>query len=85
MPANLRKLDDRDETDGITVYSQVPGQFRKIVTQLSLEAPVQIAPADTAIVKADYRVGGTAERPLRTFVTLDASGHIRLSQASSVC
>ncbi|MEQ1754224.1 MAG: ABC transporter permease subunit [Micropepsaceae bacterium] len=81
LPSNLHRLDDRDETDGTTVYSEVPGQYRKIVTQLGLEAPVQIAPAGTAIVKADYRVGGTAERPLRTFVTLDATGHIRLSQA----
>jgi phosphate transport system permease protein len=81
LPANLRKLDDRDSTDGTAIYSIVPGQFRKSAPQFTLDPAVQVAPVGTAIIEADYRIGGTAERPLRTFVTLDATGHIRLSQA----
>jgi phosphate transport system permease protein len=79
----LRPLDGRDLTDGRVIYTRIPGQFRKIDPSLVLEAPVQVAPVGTAIIKADFRVGGTAERPLRTFVTLDAQGKIRLSQAYS--
>jgi phosphate transport system permease protein len=81
LPAELRKLDDRDLTDGSLVYSKIPGQYRKTGVQIALDAPVQVAEIGTPILQADYRLGGTAERPLKTFVTLDATGKIRLSQA----
>ncbi len=83
LPAGLRNLDARDQTDGKSVFSKIPGQFRRTSVEATLEAPVQIAAAGTAILKADYRSGGTAERPLKTFVTLDAAGQLRLSQAYS--
>ena len=83
VATNLNKIDSRDSTDGSAVFSSVPGQFRRTSIESTLEAPVQIATADTAILKMDYRVGGTAERPLKTFVTLDATGKLRLSQAYS--
>ncbi|MEQ1865299.1 MAG: ABC transporter permease [Micropepsaceae bacterium] len=81
--AGLRELDERDSTDGKLVYSKIPGQFRKTGVEISLEPAVQIADAGVAVLKADYRLGGTAERPLKTFVTLDASGKLRLTQAYS--
>ena len=83
LPQGLRKLDARDSTDGNAIFTRIPGQFRRTAIELSLEAPIQIADAGTAIVNADYRAGGPAERPLRTFVTLDAAGTLRLSQAST--
>ncbi|MFM9864964.1 MAG: ABC transporter permease subunit [Micropepsaceae bacterium] len=83
VPAGLKKLDERDLTDGTAVYTRIPGQFRKTAVELSLEPAVQIAETGVAILKADYRSGGTAERPLKTFVTLDATGKLRLSQAYS--
>jgi phosphate transport system permease protein len=83
LPASLRTLDTRDLTDGHAVFTRIPGQFRRTIVGLSLEAPIQISEPGTAILRADYRVGGTVERPLRTFVTLDAAGTLRLSQASS--
>jgi phosphate transport system permease protein len=83
VPAGLRKLDSRDQTDGSAIYTKVPGQFRKVSIEGRLDAPVQVADPGVAIVRADYRVGGTLERPLRTFVTLDANGNLRISQAIS--
>lgn len=83
VPDALRKLDERDLTDGTAVYSRIPGQYRRTAVELSLEPPVQVADAGVAILKADYRSGGTAERPLKTFVTLDATGKLRLTQAYS--
>ncbi len=82
-PKNMAPIDARDLTDGKLIYSRIPGQFRKIDPSLVLDAPIQIAPSGTPIVKMDFRVGGTMERPLRTFVTLDATGKIRLSQTYS--
>ncbi len=84
IPADAQKLDDRDVLSGSAVFSKIPGQFRRTAPEVALEAPVQIAPAGIAIVNVDYRVSGTAERPLKTFVSLDAAGTIRLSQAASV-
>jgi phosphate transport system permease protein len=81
LPAGLRKLDERDLTDGAAIFSKIPGQYRKTGVAVTMDAATAIAPAGTAIIKADYRIGGTAERPLRTFVTLDATGKLRLTQA----
>jgi phosphate transport system permease protein len=80
-PTGLTKLDERDSTNGRVIYTKIPEQFRKTEPLISLDAPVQVAPAGTAIVRADFRVGGTAERPVRTFVTMDATGKIRLTEA----
>jgi phosphate transport system permease protein len=84
IPAGAQKLDERDVTSDGAVYSKIPGQFRKTSIETALEAPAQVAPAGTPILKVDYRVSGTAERPLKTFVSLDAAGTIRLSQAASI-
>ncbi len=78
--SEMRKLDERDFLSGNSIYSLIPGQYRRTQVAVEADAPQQIAPAGTAILKIDYRVGGTAERPLKTFVTLDAAGKIRLSQ-----
>ena len=80
-PKDLMPLDERDSTDGRVIYTKIPGQFRKTEPVIALDPAVQVAPLGTAIVRADFRVGGTAERPKRTFVTLDAAGKIRLSEA----
>ena len=83
IPAGATTLDERDVTANGAVFSRIPGQFRRTTIETALEAPAQVAPAGTPILKVDYRVSGTAERPLKTFVTLDAAGTIRLSQAAS--
>lgn len=84
LPADAAKLDERDSLSGADLYSRVPGQYRKTSIETVLEEPVQVAAQGTAILNVDYRVSGTAERPLKTFVSLDAGGTIRLSQAASI-
>jgi len=84
LPAGLQRLDARDQTDGRTVWSALPGdQFRMISIEAKLEEPQRVAPPGTPIVAIDYHLGGTSERPTRTFVTLDAAGAIRLARAES--
>jgi phosphate transport system permease protein len=84
VPAEARRLDHRDWTDGKFVYSRIPGnQVRIVSLEMTVDAPEQIAAPGTAIIAADYRVGGTAERPVRSFVTIDADGRVRLSRAES--
>lgn len=84
VPGGARALDDRDLTDGTAVYSRIPGdQMRVVSLEVTADPPEQIAAPGTAIIAADYRTGGTPERPVRAFVTIDAAGKVRLSRAES--
>ena len=44
-----------------------------------VKEPQEVAPQGTPIVKLDYKVGGTPERPSISFATVDAEGVARLS------
>ncbi|MBN8945276.1 MAG: ABC transporter permease subunit [Rhizobiales bacterium] len=82
VPANLRRLDQRDQTDGRVVISSIPGnQFRRTDVRIAIEPPQKLS--ERPIIAADYRTGGTVERPTRSFVTVDADGVARLSRAES--
>ena len=84
VPDGLSKLDDRDSTNGVSVFSRIPGnQIRRIDVAVRLDPPQKISSGGHAIVAMDYRRGGTAERPTLSFVTADAAGAVRLSRAES--
>jgi phosphate transport system permease protein len=84
LPADLKKLTDEDSTDGKAIYTAVSAdQTRRVSIEVELAAEQQAAPAGTAIVAADYRMGGAAERPTISFVTVDAEGVGRLSRSES--
>jgi phosphate transport system permease protein len=80
LPAARRQLTDRDSIAGSTVYREMPtGDFRTVAPRWDVGEPEQISAF--AIVAMDYRVGGTVERPTRSFVTVDAGGVARISRA----
>ena len=82
LPEMAESLNERDRLAGETVYSSLPGeQIRRVRFRAELQDPVAVA--DAPIVALAYRVGGTAERPSRSFVTVDAQGEGRLSRATS--
>lgn len=84
MPSGLTELDDEDLTDGRSIFTRVAGdQIRRVSVDVELEDAQQIAPEGTALVAIDYRLGGTLERPTKSFVTVDADGIARLSRAES--
>jgi len=77
-----RRLDAETQTDGTALYTAIPGnQIRKLAIEISLDTPQVVATDGGPIVAVDYRVGGTAERPTRSFVTVDGKGVVRLSRA----
>ena len=79
-PKGLTKINDRDLSDGRFVFSKIPGeQVRKIWLEAEVKEPQQVAPKGTAIVKLDYKVGGTPERPSISFASVDSEGVARLS------
>jgi phosphate transport system permease protein len=83
VPNDLRKI-DADSTDGAAVYRPIPGdQVRRVSLDLSLDEPQKVSDAGAAIVAIDYRLGGTVERPTRSFVSVDARGTVRLSRGES--
>jgi phosphate transport system permease protein len=79
VPPGLSPVGSGDLTDGKSIYAPIPGdQIRKTSIVAELEPETKIVDG-RAIVAVDYRVGGTVERPVRTFVTVDDLGVPRLS------
>jgi phosphate transport system permease protein len=71
--SELKKLNERDSTDGSTVFSSIPGrQVRKIEVQLELQEPVKVSEAGNAIAALGYRYTDFGERPKRTMVAVDS-------------
>lgn len=84
LPEGLHRLDHHDMSDGAAIYSPLPGdQVRKLTVASSLEEEQRISETGHPIVAIDYHLGGTAERPTKTFVTLDGAGVVRISRAES--
>ena len=84
-PADLRALGTQgDRTDGTAIYAKVSeAQLRRTLVKVELDDAQQITPNGTAIRALDYRVGGTAERPARSFITVDADGIGRVTLAET--
>ena len=64
---------------GIVYREMSTGDFRTVQPRWQVDAPQKVS--DHPIVALDYRVGGTVERPTRSFVTVDAAGIARVSRA----
>ena len=83
VPATARRLDQRDRADAGSVYSTLDArQVRKLSLAIALDAPQPIA-GSQGIRALDFRVGGTVERPTRTFATVDIDGVVRLSRSET--
>ncbi len=84
IPADLRRLNDSDFTDGKAIYTAISADQTRVVSiGVELGEETQVAPAGTAIAAIDYRLGGTIERPTRSFITIDTAGVGRLSRSES--
>ena len=82
LPGVREPLNERDAIAGDAIYSVLPGeQFRKISVAANVGEPQAIS--ERPIIAVDYRVGGTVERPTRSFVTFDSDGVGRLSRAET--
>ena len=82
LPGGLRALDERNRMAGAAVYTRIAGgQVRRVAFEAETDAPQTVT--DSPIAAIAYRVGGTAERPTRSFVTFDSQGVGRLSRAES--
>ncbi|MGO9486208.1 MAG: ABC transporter permease subunit [Rhodomicrobium sp.] len=81
LPSGLTKLTGNGLTNGEAVYIPIENeQVRKLSVSVALDEPQYVAPDGTALVAIDYRIGGTVERPTRSFVSVDAEGAVRLSR-----
>lgn len=84
LPAGLKRLSDVDSTDGKAIYTSISAdQTRVISIAIELGDETQAAPAGSAIVAIDYRMGGTVERPTRSIITVAADGIGRVSRTES--
>jgi len=84
VPADARPIGGADRSDGKAVYSPVPGgQVRRLSVEIGLKPAQRIADDGVPIEAIDLRIGGTVERPSRSFVTVDANGTPRLSRTDT--
>jgi phosphate transport system permease protein len=82
LPNDAEELDERDLVAGDAVYTRLPGnQYRRMRMKLAMDEPQRIS--ESPIRAVSYRVGGTVERPTRSFVTFDAAGAGRVSRAQT--
>ncbi len=82
LPPDARPLDERDFLGDGAVYSLLPGnQVRRVALVASVGEPQKVSEAP--IIALGFRVGGTVERPTRSFVTFDATGVGRLNRAET--
>ncbi|MBL8628145.1 MAG: ABC transporter permease subunit [Rhodospirillaceae bacterium] len=84
-PADLKPLGKSgDYTDGSALYTPISEtQTRRTVVQVELGAAQQITTNNEAITSLDYRVGGTAERPSQSFITIDNKGIGRVTRSET--
>ena len=80
LPSGLTQIDARDRMLDGFVYTEVgTGDFRTNSSIVELRSVEQVS--DAPIVALDYRIGGTAERPIIVFATVDAAGQVRVSRS----
>lgn len=84
IPSNLRSLSEQDRTDGRAIYrSSASGEVKILKLEASLQEPKKASNNGRAILRLDYRMGGTEERPTRSLVALDEQMQIWLERVES--
>jgi phosphate transport system permease protein len=84
LPEGLAELPTGERTDGSAVYSEIPGgDWRRVAPTLELQESQPLSPTGRPIVAVDLRVGGSAERPGRSFVGVDEGGAILLARTQT--
>lgn len=83
LPQGMRRLANGDFlADGASfTFIERTNQYRRIEPVVTVAAPQKVS--DLPIIGLDYRVGGTVERPTRTYVTFDSAGIGRISRAQT--
>ncbi len=80
LPSGLTDLDARDRAlDGVIFTEVGTGDFRTLEPVIELGAREQIS--DQPIIGLDYRIGGTRDRPVIAFASIDAANQVRVSRA----
>ncbi|MCI0429926.1 MAG: ABC transporter permease subunit [Rhodospirillales bacterium] len=84
-PQDAEKLTDADYLKDGVLYSVIsPEQVRSLTVETELEDPTPAGEGDdSAIIALDYRLGGTAERPTKSFVSVNANGVVRLGSGET--
>jgi phosphate transport system permease protein len=84
-PAGLKELGTTgDFTDGSAIFRPISDtQTRRTTISVTLGEPQKITPNGEAITSLDYRVGGTAERPSQSFITIDNTGIGRVTRSET--
>lgn len=81
LPTGLTVLNARDQTLDGRIFTPVgTGDFRTLTTNIDIADAQEIS--EFPIIALDYRLGGTRERPVISFATVDAAGQVRVSRTN---
>ncbi len=84
IPADVESLNERDFTDGHSVYSRIPDkQIRKIRVAVDLDDELMVSETNSPIVAIDHRFIDTGERPIKTAVTVDKNHDVNVLRVTS--
>jgi phosphate transport system permease protein len=84
LPGGLEPLDERDATDGTTVFSAVPGnQYRRTTFRLAANEPLPVADDGAPVKALAIQVSGEAERQTRLLAVLDGAGRLSFNRTQS--
>ncbi len=84
LPKETEKLDERDRTDGKSVFSTIPGeQIRRVGVKLELNDEIQASETRSPIAAMDYRIVDFGEKPTKTLLVVDKKGAGTLSSVES--
>ncbi|MGY6549647.1 MAG: ABC transporter permease subunit [Roseinatronobacter sp.] len=80
LPVGATSLDARDLIHENRIFTQVgTGDFRTLAPVASLGDATRIS--DQPIIAISYRIGGTRDRPVIAYATVDAAGQVRVSRS----
>ncbi|MBM3301305.1 MAG: ABC transporter permease, partial [Deltaproteobacteria bacterium] len=84
LPEGLKRLDERDSTDGRAIYSLIPGgQVRKTTLDVELGESITVSDSGSPVVMMALRHADFGERPKSVLAALDGQGRPSLIVAES--
>ncbi|MDQ7784784.1 MAG: ABC transporter permease subunit [Desulfomonilaceae bacterium] len=84
LPKGTMELDERDRTDGRSVFSLIPGdQIRRVSVAVEMDEEIQASTTGSPIAAMDHRIVDFGEKPKKLLLVLDARGAGTLSSVES--
>lgn len=84
LPECLNMIDNKDSTDFLSVYSEIPGSlYRKISFEINVGSAINMSSGKKPVIALDYKVSGESERLAGTVLAVDEDGFASINVVKS--